>query len=163
MDGNEFAEGILLEMFKFKDNGMGPGRAHGEFRVLGFLADSNESSIPSEISTALLLSNARIAMALNALEKKHLVTREIDSLDRRKIIVRITEDGKDLVESSKNTFKEDLKQIYDHLGESDAKEFLRLMKKVNEIVAAHKAKDVDKFQEEEPCGHFVHIIKKDEE
>lgn len=52
----------------------------GELFVLHFLAVRNTEVLPSELSTALQASTARISALLGALEKKGQIVRDIDKI-----------------------------------------------------------------------------------
>jgi len=65
----------------------------GETFVLYFIKENQGRTAPSQISDGMGVSSARVAMALNSLEEKGMITREIDVEDRRKIIVKLTEKG----------------------------------------------------------------------
>lgn len=62
----------------------------GETYVLYFIRENQGKTVPSQISDGMGVSSARVAMALNSLEEKGMITREIDVDDRRKIIVKLT-------------------------------------------------------------------------
>jgi DNA-binding MarR family transcriptional regulator len=70
----------------------------GEHFVLQFIPSHNGYVLPSEISYEMGISSARIAAILNGLERKGLITRQIDISDRRRILVDLTPKGKTLVE-----------------------------------------------------------------
>lgn len=98
----------------------------GESFVLKFLAKSDSAVLPSELSTALHSSTARISAILRTLEKKGEIVREIDKANRRNILVTITEAGR-------KRAKDDMQRVYDHIaktftemGEADTREFIRL-------------------------------------
>ncbi|HHX12372.1 MAG TPA: MarR family transcriptional regulator, partial [Clostridiales bacterium] len=56
---------------------------HGEIFTLYFISQHEGNVIPSDISNEIGISTARVAATLNSLEKKGMVTREIDPSDRR--------------------------------------------------------------------------------
>lgn len=112
---------------------------HGEAFVIQYLSHRNCSVLPSEISQAMGTSTARIAAALNSLEKKGLITRQIDLSDRRRILVDITAAGKDLAKERHQEILERTSKLLSLLGEDDAKEFVRLTSKLVENI--HKCKE----------------------
>lgn len=105
----------------------------GEMFVMQYL-DHNKEAIPSEISAAANTSTARIAATLNSLEKKGFISREIDSSDRRRILVKLTEAG--LEQSAK--FREEMLSgvvwMLKSLGDEDAKEFVRIVGKLPMLI-----------------------------
>ena len=107
----------------------------GEASVL-YLIKENEEVIPSIISESLNISSARVAAALNSLDSKGLITREISGSDRRKIIVKLTPEGKEHAEKQRRDNIEQVKGILMMLGENDAKEYIRILGKMAELLSA---------------------------
>ncbi|WP_153795522.1 MarR family winged helix-turn-helix transcriptional regulator, partial [Paenibacillus polymyxa] len=70
----------------------------------------------------------RIATALKSLEKKGLVVRRTDANDKRKVIVFITDLGKQFMIDRYNEGVAWSEKILRKLDEQDAKEFIRLIK-----------------------------------
>lgn len=100
----------------------------GELFVLGFLVIEKRQVLPSELSAALQVSNARVSSLLSSLEKKGQITREIDKNNRRKILVSITKAGIVRIETISNERKNSMIEVFKEMGESDTKEFIRLIK-----------------------------------
>ena len=69
--------------------------SQGEMAMLGFLTYEKSETNPKELSERFNLSTARVANTLNSLERKEYITRVHDSFDRRKVMVYITEKGKE--------------------------------------------------------------------
>ena len=105
----------------------------GEAFVLFFIMKSGGKTIPGQISSSVGVSSARIATALNSLEEKGMITREIDSEDRRKIIVELTPNGREFVEEELKKQIEKVKEILQMLGEEDAKELVRIVGRFSEV------------------------------
>jgi len=108
---------------------------HGEAFVLHFVREKDYDVIPSNISDAMEISSARVAAALNSLENKGMITREIDTKDRRRIIVKITPKGAEHAEEQQKAIIRHIRSILTVLGEYDAKEFVRIMKRVAEALS----------------------------
>ncbi len=106
---------------------------HGEQFILFFLSAHKDSAIPSEIGREMGISSARIAAALNSLEEKGFITRRIDTDDRRKILVDLTESGRAEVEKQKREVKTAAANTLRYLGEHDARELIRIMKRLSEV------------------------------
>jgi len=112
----------------------------GEVFVLLCIKEEQGRTIPSRISDVTGVSSARVAMVLNSLEEKGMITREIDVEDRRKIIVRITPKGTDHLEEWQKKHIEDIREILESLGEDDAKELVRIIGRIAEILSMTQAK-----------------------
>jgi DNA-binding MarR family transcriptional regulator len=105
----------------------------GELFVLKYLCGKNSSVIPSEISDAMHASTARISAALGSLEKKDQIRREIDKSNRRNILVTVTEKGRERNRSEMLQMREKLIGVFTEMGERDAAELVRLIKRFFEI------------------------------
>jgi DNA-binding MarR family transcriptional regulator len=86
--------------------------------------------LPGEIGVMMGISSARVSAALTALENKGLITRKMDSDDRRKIIVDLTEAGLERARKHRKTALDSATRILETLGERDAKEFVRILGRV---------------------------------
>jgi DNA-binding MarR family transcriptional regulator len=107
----------------------------GEGFVLHYIAHGG-CVLPGEIGHAMRVSTARVATALNSLEKKGLITRQIDVSDRRKILVRITSEGKLLAERNYRAAVDVIAKRFALLGEYDAKEYVRISGRLAELILA---------------------------
>lgn len=105
----------------------------GAMFILQYLLDRNEAVLPNEISSEMEISTARIAAALNNLEQKHLIIREIDKNDRRQILVTLTAEGKELAEKHRQEVETHISQMLQSLGEHDAMEFVRILNKITSL------------------------------
>ena len=79
-------------------------------------------------------TTARIANTLNTLEKKGFIIRIQDKNDRRKILVQITPEGIRYEEGRRREALKNLTCLLEAMGEHDAKEHLRLVKKIHNIM-----------------------------
>ena len=109
------------------------GLSGGETGMLGYLLMQGGTSAPTEISQFFHITTARVTNALNSLEKKGLVRREPVPEDRRRVTVSITAAGRAAMQERIDEIMADTARLLDALGERDAEEFLRLMKRVIEL------------------------------
>jgi len=105
----------------------------GEIFVLTFLSRQNRPTIPSDISEAMHTSTARISAIMGTLEKKGQITREIDKLNRRNILVTITDEGAKRIEGFAAYMRNRLTAVLTEMGEQDAETFVRLFKRFHGI------------------------------
>ncbi|MCL2032947.1 MAG: MarR family transcriptional regulator [Methanomassiliicoccaceae archaeon] len=103
--------------------------------ILHCINENQGRTVPSQISDEMGISSARVATALNSLEDKGLITREIDVGDRRKIIVKLTPKGRDHVEEWHKKLLEKLTNVLMQIGEEDAKELVRITGKLTEVLS----------------------------
>lgn len=104
---------------------------HGGAFVLHFVWHKKEV-LPKEISDAMGVSSARVAVALNDLEEKGLITREIDTSDRRKIIVRPTKLGAEIAAEKTENILRKTECMLKSLGEDDARALVRIIGRLAE-------------------------------
>ena len=113
----------------------------GEGFVLQFLARRGEDALPSELSSEMEVSTARVAAALNSLEEKILIHRRIDKEDRRRIRITLTEEGRDASLKYQQVVSGDASKLLELLGEEDARELIRIATKLNRLLAADEVKE----------------------
>lgn len=116
----------------------------GEFFVLHFLSKRDNYVLPSELSAALESSPARISALLGTLEKKGDIVRDIDTNNRRNILVSITDTGIQRITAAMEKWSNILENVFTEMGEEDAKEYLRLSEKFNDIMQKHSIMSTEK-------------------
>ncbi len=107
--------------------------ARGGFSVLHFLEQNEGVAYPADLCEDMDVSKARVSMALHMLGEKGLIVKEEDEKDKRRIRIRITEEGIRYMQKSRLEVYENAKAIFSHLGERDAREYIRLMKRMVEL------------------------------
>lgn len=107
---------------------------HGENFVLFFIHKHEGNVIPSDLSNEMGITSARIAATLNSLEGKGFITRRIDIEDRRRILVDLTDAGREQVQNQYQMIMKAITNMLQFIGEDDAKEFLRILKKLADKV-----------------------------
>ena len=107
--------------------------SQGEMRLLGCLHAVADGRTAGELSMLLELSTARIAAMLNNLERKGAITRARDEADRRRVVVRLTVQGREEVQTSYDAAVACLAEVYRRMGEDDTRELLRLSDRAGEI------------------------------
>jgi DNA-binding MarR family transcriptional regulator len=128
---HDFME-VMLQMRKRNTHNQISDSMRGEHFVLNYIAEHEGNVIPSDISNAMGITSARIAAALNSLEGKGLITRRIDLEDRRRILIDLTEAGRDQVKEHHEKIVKTATNMLRYLGEDDAKDYIRIMKKLAE-------------------------------
>lgn len=140
MDYTELAKEFIQTMHMFKKLGPPQKRIveslRGELFALQSIARRGGDVLPGEICDEMDVSSARVAATLNSLENKGLITREIDKSDRRQILVRLTQKGKELSDEHMNDILQDAAMLLSRLGEHDAREFIRIIGRMAEIASS---------------------------
>ena len=106
----------------------------GEAFVLQIIARHEDHVLPGDIRNEMCVSSARIAQALNSIEKKGWITRRIDTNDRRRIIIHMTEEGKRAAEEHHRAILALASGMLSRLGEHDAREYIRITGRLAGII-----------------------------
>ena len=94
----------------------------------------SESSINiSEIKSELHITKSAISQMMNSLEKKGFIERKTDTNDRRKIVVKLTQTGKDILKETKKSANNKLNEIFSNLGNENTKQLITLLNRVSDI------------------------------
>ena len=130
MNYEELTEEYLKTIYRFyrmSQNRKLNNAMQGEAFALQFIAQHDDAAVPSDIEHAMCVSSARIAMVLNGLENKELITRRIDPKDRRRTILKLTPTGEVQAKKSAEQLLALGKEIFEYLGETDATHYVRIM------------------------------------
>jgi len=117
----------------------GDGLNMPAFTLLKLLQEREEKvetggALLGEMGDYLCVSKAAISQMLGSLESRRLITREADPENRRTIIVKLTEKGREVIERSERLFDSEISKMIDRFGEKDTKEIIRLIYKFVDIV-----------------------------
>ena len=114
----------------------------GEMAVMRLLHNSRQKMTAGELSSRLDMTTSRIAAVLGSLEKKGLLKRENDEIDRRRVLVSLTQAGDALCEKRRQHFMKKIEMMLNMMG-ADAPEFVRLLRRTFEITASDAFKQCD--------------------
>lgn len=106
----------------------------GEMAVMRLLNEEKKSLTAGEISRKLNMTTARIAAILNSLERKELIVRSEDALDKRRVLVSITKAGTSFCSQRRSEVKAQMKRMLERMGETDAAEYVRLTRRAFELM-----------------------------
>lgn len=108
------------------------GMSQGKFTLLMILnRDPHVGMLPSELAERSGVTRATITGLLDGLERENLVSRENHAHDRRKAVVRLTENGRKLLDEILPGFYEQIANLMVELTEVDKRELIDLLVKVN--------------------------------
>ena len=102
-----------------------------DFAVLELLLHKGAQPV-NIIGEKILLTSGSITTAVQRLEKQGLVSRERSSVDKRVVLVHLTDEGRALIEPSFEAHAKDLNELFDVLNESERTQFADLMRKVGQ-------------------------------
>lgn len=116
----------------------------GEMKVLSYIAVAEHELLPGQLSAALEMTAGRIAGILRSLEKKGYITRRTDIADRRRVLVSITEQGSEYIDSSSEKLEQRLDMLVAEMGSENTKRLIDSLKIYSEASAAVLARLSDK-------------------
>ena len=121
----------------------------GEMAVMRLLhSGAKQKMTAGELSSRLGMTTSRVAAVLGSLEKKGLLERENDEVDRRRVLVSLTQAGDALCEKRRQHFMKKISMLLSMLGD-DAPEFVRLLGRVFEITSTDAFKQCDGIIDED--------------
>ena len=125
----------LRDVYQLKAFGALEDLLQGESLVLQYLAAHQaEDLYPSDLSRELRLSRSRITGALNSLRQKGFVDMQHSQTDRRRVHVRITPEGLALLMEKLGKMDRYFDQMIAGLGDEDATELIRLIRRCVEVM-----------------------------
>lgn len=135
MDYEDAARKLVTYSRAFAKGGFSPayGLSVGEMPVLEQLVASSHGVIPSKLAKDLGYTRSRMTRILDGLEAKGYVEREADTADRRRVIVRVTEEGRRHAERKRADGVGELAAALSALGESDVSELVRVLERAYRI------------------------------
>ncbi|MBQ7118045.1 MAG: winged helix DNA-binding protein [Clostridia bacterium] len=106
----------------------------GEDLFLVVLDEMGGMSTPSQLSEYTDFTPARLSAIIKALEGKGYILRQQNEIDKRSAIIEITEKGSSYSKELKEATIKNSLGIIEKLGEKDSFEFVRLLKKLFDVM-----------------------------
>lgn len=111
------------------------GISRGESGILMYLTHRGDGALAGELSKWFGITTGRVATALNGLERKGFIERRKDAGDKRRVRVYTTEKGRAFAMKRHEEAMRGMECLLRKLGEHDAKEFVRILKRIHEMDA----------------------------
>lgn len=106
----------------------------GEFGLLNYIYFETKEVSAGMLSEKLKVSTARIASILNSLEAKKLIKRKIGTDDKRKVVVEITTEGKEIIKKYQEEVVNKVSYIISRIGQEKVKQYFDIMLEINSII-----------------------------
>lgn len=106
----------------------------GEFGLLNYIYFETKVVSAGMLSEKLKVSTARIASILNSLEAKKLIKRKIGTDDKRKVVVEITTEGKEIIKKYQEEVVNKVSYIISRIGQEKVKQYFDIMLEINSII-----------------------------
>lgn len=135
MNYNKKAEEIFETLTKRKRyiGELSSNISQGESGVLLYLLNANSNVSQSELSENLGVTMPRIVAVINTLQKKELIEKNVDSTDKRKSIISITNKGKDNIIKKKKDAIKFIENVIKELDEQEIEQYIAISKKIEQI------------------------------
>ena len=143
MDAIGLANSLLQDFAELAREGAGHSLrdvSAGEMGILGYIHYTGGGVTPTDISREFRISTARVANVLKALERKRYIERRNDPADRRKSRIFATQEGRTITERCIADAVRHTQTVLELLGEKDAEETVRLLRRIREIHEEHWGK-----------------------
>lgn len=109
------------------------GTSKGEGSILLYLYHHDEA-FAKDLAKDLKVSPARVAKILKKLEKKKMIIKIKSSNDKRKIAIKLREQGQKIVSASYKKTISKISSIVSKVGIKDIKEYIRISKKIKDSI-----------------------------
>lgn len=103
----------------------------GRLCLLYALQRVDRPTLPSELGDDLAVTRANISGLLRGLEKCGMVRREMDTTDRRRILVHLTPKGKEILEQAWPIYEETVAELFHPLNDEEQALLLSMLHKLN--------------------------------
>lgn len=135
MNYNKKAEEIFETLTKRKKyiGELSSNISQGESGVLLYLLNVKSNVSQSELSEKLGVTMPRIVTVINTLQKKELIEKNVDSTDKRKSIISITNKGKDNIIKKKEDAIKFIENVIKELDEQEIEQYIAISKKIERI------------------------------
>lgn len=108
------------------------GVTEQQWRVLRVL-DEEGPLDPTTIASRAVLLLPSLTRILQKLEEKGLVTRRRDEHDRRRQVIEVTEEGRDIINANMDTSRRILSDLRERLGEERHEILIDLLGELTEL------------------------------
>ncbi|MCD8021951.1 MAG: MarR family transcriptional regulator [Lachnospiraceae bacterium] len=130
MDQNQLEEDILDAMQSIRASRHHKKQAgeagSGRGKVLNYLYGHDGAASPGDLRDYMGVTTPRVTTVLNELENEGLIIREMADHDRRRICVKLTENGKASVDMPRKERREEIRLLIRRLGREDSEALLRI-------------------------------------
>lgn len=102
-------------------------------------ADMGHAVCMSDIQSNLFITKPAVSQMLNSLERKDYIRREINTSDRRRIVVTLTPKGFEIMRGMQEQADRVIKEVISRFGEEDTKQLLGLLNRFADIFGELKS------------------------
>lgn len=125
---------LMLENTKLEYHRGTVSFSRGEMSILAQLCYKKDGLSPGELCETLGMTTPRVSAVLSGLLRKEYICRTVDPSDRRRIHIYITDEGRSYTSARYSTLTDNITELLRSLGEDDAREYLRIVGKIGELL-----------------------------
>ena len=100
--------------------------------------DPNQGIPSTSLGPKMGMESTSLSRTLKSMEQLNLINRVANPQDRRSVLIKLTEKGKDLRNLAKKNGLRFNKVVYENIGKEDIDTFLSVMKKINKMIKKKK-------------------------
>ncbi|TVP83377.1 MAG: MarR family transcriptional regulator [Alkalicoccus sp.] len=108
-----------------------------QFSILRAL-DSSGSLTAKQLAETMDVHKSAVTTKIARLEERKLVTREADDMDRRSFNITLTEEGRKVLEQSRQAVTDFIRPYFEQLDENELESFLNVYEKLNSMLLGEK-------------------------
>ena len=132
----------------------GPGLNMGEMMMMSVIT-GKATTLGRTVNVSDLRDDGRmtgsaVSQLLNALESKGYIRRGIDSSDRRKVTVALTEHGRETLKQARAVMDRELEAVVSRLGEDETRKLIELLLRLKQIMRDVRRERLKQNGEDEP-------------
>ena len=109
-----------------------------EYALMRQFALEDDTTDLTSVREYLAVTKASVSQMLASLEKRGLLVRQIDPTNRRNLIVTLTSEGIERLRQKEFQVERRLRELLAELGETDARQFITLINKMNTVLSKKK-------------------------
>lgn len=134
MTNNEMARSLFRSICDKKSANMMLSHSfRGQYVLLRNLDAAGGQLFAGELTARLGVTSGRITTAIKRLSSLGQVEREVDKEDGRRVIVRITQEGRRVLLEHENIICDQITRGFNKFTPEEAQEFYRLMRKLMNV------------------------------
>ena len=103
--------------------------------VLKLFLEENHQLSAGQLSEAMGVSTARVAVLLKKMENRGLIEKKEDEADARVTLVKLSEDGKRIASSMKENMLQRIATVIDKVGEEKFLQFIALSHEIKDAMS----------------------------
>lgn len=128
----------LYTLYSLKDIKKFLEFSQGEKRVLVELEESKKTLTPTDLVEKFGISKQRMTSIINSLKEKEYIDLKMDSKDRRRIIIILTNKGKKYIRRESEEIIGELNKTFSKMEDEELENFTKLVAKTNDIIIGNR-------------------------